>query len=110
MILLLSIYLGVFVLDSPWSIVVIVVGCLLEPVEIAFLRRWSKRMGERSKPVTGGEAMIGKRAEVVRECRPTGTVRVDGELWNARSTEGVGPGGQVRVAGVEGLTLLVAPL
>jgi membrane protein implicated in regulation of membrane protease activity len=51
--------------------------------------------------------MIGKRAEVVRECRPSGTVRLDGELWEARCEDGAGPGDEVQVKGVEGLTLVV---
>ena len=36
MILLLGIYLAAFVLDSPASIIVLVVACVLEPFEIAF--------------------------------------------------------------------------
>ena len=108
MILLLGIYLAVFVLDSPWSIVVLVAACILEPVEIAFLRNWSKRIGRRTKATTGAEGMIGKRAEVVRECRPSGTVRLDGELWEARCEGGAAPGDEVQVKGVEGLTLVVS--
>lgn len=108
MILLLGIYLAAFVLDSPASIIVLVVACVLEPVEIALLRRWSKRIGRRTKATTGTEAMVGKRAEVVSECRPKGTVRIGSELWEARCAEGAGPGDDVRVDGVEGLTLVVS--
>jgi len=107
-ILLLGIFLAVFVLDSPWSIVVLVTACVLEPAEIAFLRSWSKRIGKRTKATTGAEGMVGKLGQVVRECRPSGTVRLDGELWEARCTGGAGPGDQVRVESVEGLTLVVS--
>ena len=103
MILLLGIYLAAFVLDSPASIIVLVAACILEPVEIAFLRNWSKRIGRRTKATTGAEGMIGKRAEVVRECRPIGTVRIGSELWEARCEEGAAPGDEVRVDSVEGL-------
>ena len=96
-ILLLGIYLAAFVLDSPASIIVLVAACVLEPFEIAFLRNWSKRIGRRTKATTGAEGMIGKRAEVVRECRPTGTVRVGSELWEARCEGGAAPGDEVRV-------------
>jgi membrane protein implicated in regulation of membrane protease activity len=108
-ILLLAIYLAVFVLNSPWSIVVLVAGCVLEPVEIAFLRNWSKRIGRRTKPTTGADGMIGKQAEVVQECRPDGTVRVDGELWEAHCEQGAARGATVRISSVRKLTLVVTP-
>ena len=38
-----------------------------------------------------------------------GQVRVDGEIWNARSTALVDPGAAVVVAAVDGLVLEVAP-
>ena len=108
MILLLGIYLAVFVLDTPWSIVVLVAACIIEPFEIAFLRSWSKRIGRKTKATTGTEAMIGKQAEVVSECRPNGTVRIGSELWEARCADGAAPGDEVRVDGVDGLTLVVS--
>jgi membrane protein implicated in regulation of membrane protease activity len=36
-------------------------------------------------------------------------VRVNGELWAARCSEGASRGDTVRVEGVDGLTLVVAP-
>jgi membrane protein implicated in regulation of membrane protease activity len=109
MILILAILLAVLLLEPPWSIVVIVVGCLLEVVEIFFLRRWSKRIDRKTKATTGSEAMIGQAGEVVEECQPVGTVRVNGELWSARCPEGAAKGDGVRVKGVDGLTLVVSP-
>ena len=109
MILLIAILLAVFVLPSPWNVVAIVVGCLLEIGEVVVLRQWSKRMGKRAKPTTGAEAMIGKVAEVVEVCRPTGTVRLNGELWEARCTADAARGDEVVVDAVDGLTLVVSP-
>ena len=109
MILLLAILLVVFVpVSSPWSIVVIVVACFLEVVEITLLRRWAKRLDRTTVRTTGAEAMIGKRAAVVTECRPKGTVQLRGELWEARCEGGAASGETVRVESVEGLTLIVA--
>jgi membrane protein implicated in regulation of membrane protease activity len=108
-ILILAILLAIFVVPSPWSIVVLIAGCVLEVGEIAVLRRWSKRIGRRTKPTTGAEAMLGKVAEVTQECRPTGMVRLDGELWEARCEAGASPGDAVVVERVDGLTLVVAP-
>jgi membrane protein implicated in regulation of membrane protease activity len=109
MILILAILVAVLFLESPWSIVVLVVGCILEVGEIAVLRRWSKRIDRRTAKTTGSEAMIGQPAEVVEECQPVGTVRVNGELWAARCPEGAARGDTVRVKGVDGLTLVVSP-
>jgi membrane protein implicated in regulation of membrane protease activity len=45
---------------------------------------------------------------VVADCRPTGRVRVHGEVWRATCPEGASAGDQVVVERVEGdLTLLV---
>lgn len=109
MILLLGIFLAVFVLDSPWSWVVLAVACVLEIFEVAFLRNWSKRIGRRTRATTGAEAMVGMTVEVVSECRPVGTVRVGSELWEARCAEGATPGDEVRIMRVEDLTLIVSP-
>jgi membrane-bound serine protease (ClpP class) len=108
-ILLLVILLVVFAsVAPPWSVLLLVVGCGLEVVEIAFLRRWARRLDRRTKRTTGAEAMIGQAVEVVQACRPTGTVHVHGELWEARCAEGAGVGETVRVQSVDGLTLVVA--
>jgi membrane protein implicated in regulation of membrane protease activity len=108
-IVIIAILLAVFLLPSPWSIVVLVVACVLEAGEIALLRRWSKRIGRRTKTTTGAEAMVGKVAEVTADCRPTGMVRLDGELWEARCEAGASPGDSVVVERLDGLTLVVSP-
>jgi membrane protein implicated in regulation of membrane protease activity len=56
------------------------------------------------------EHHIGHEAKVTEPLNPTGFVRVRGELWRARIRDGNGPleaGTTVRIAGVEGWTLLV---
>lgn len=110
MILLLGILLVLLAsIAFPWSLIVLLVAAVLEIGEIALLRRWAKRLDRRTKATTGAEAMIGKQAEVVMPCRPDGTVRIGGELWEARCAVGADRGDAVEVKGVDGLTLLVAP-
>jgi len=110
MILLLAILIVVFVpVAEPWGAVVIIVGCLLEIGEVVALRRWSHHLNRRLKPATGAEAMIGRTAKVVAPCRPTGTVRVHGELWEARCEAGADARDTVRIDAVEGLALVVSP-
>ncbi len=103
MLFLGGILLAVFVLPSPWGIVAVFTGGLLDIGESLVLLRWSRRR----RVATGAEAMIGLTAVVVTPCRPVGQVRVAGELWAARSSAGADPGAEVVVRGVKGLTLLV---
>jgi membrane protein implicated in regulation of membrane protease activity len=108
MILLLTILLVVLLsIASPWAVVLIVVGCILEVGEIALLRRWAKRLDRRTEKTTGAEGMIGAPAEVVESCRPIGTVHVNGELWQARCDAGADAGETVHVESVDGLMLVV---
>jgi membrane protein implicated in regulation of membrane protease activity len=99
MLLLGAILLAIFVLPSPWGIVAVVVGGLIEIAESGLFIWWSKRR----KAVTGAEALVGQKAVVAT---PT-QVRVAGELWNARSGDLLLPGMEVVVKEVEGLTLVV---
>jgi membrane protein implicated in regulation of membrane protease activity len=55
----------------------------------------------------GPETLVGETAQVVTPCRPTGQVRLQGELWQARCEEGADVGEHVRVRALEGLTLIV---
>jgi membrane protein implicated in regulation of membrane protease activity len=110
MILLIAILIVVFVpVSEPWGAVVIIVGCLLEIGEVIVLRRWSHHLNRKLKPATGAEAMIGRTAKVVAPCRPDGTVRVRGELWEAHCEAGADARESVKVDAVEGLMLVVSP-
>jgi membrane protein implicated in regulation of membrane protease activity len=100
MLLLGAILLAIFVLPSPWGIVAIAAGGLIDIAESLVLLKWSRRR----RAVTGVEALLGRTAVV--STSPT-QVRVAGELWEARSDRVLVPGEEVVVRGVEGLTLLV---
>ena len=104
MVLLLAIFLAFFV-PWPWNLLVLFGGVLLEVGEVI----WGRRLARRWRPKTGREAMIGKQAEVVSPCRPKGTVRVSGELWEATCAEGAGAGQTVTITRIDGLNLIVEP-
>lgn len=58
----------------------------------------------------GPGGLRGAAAVVVDALAPQGRVRIGGELWRARLREGTGPvapGARVRVADLDGLTVLV---
>jgi membrane-bound serine protease (ClpP class) len=103
MLLLGGILLAIFVLPSPWGIVAVVAGGVIDIAESVAFLWWSRRR----RAVTGAEALVGATAMVVTPCRPVGQVRVAGELWAARSAAGADPGDEVVVRGLDGLTLLV---
>jgi membrane-bound serine protease (ClpP class) len=64
----------------------------------------------RRRPViTGGEAMIGAGGEAVSWEGTAGRVRINGEIWLAHSRHPLQPGASIKVAGREGLVLLVEP-
>ena len=105
MILLLAVLLAVLVAPPPWNLVIVLAGVILEVGEVI----WGRRLARRWRPRTGAEAMIGKRARVVSDCRPDGEVRVHGELWAASCAKGAGVGETVRIEALDGLTLIVAP-
>jgi len=100
MLLLGAILLAIFVLPSPWGIVAVVAGGLLDVSESVLLLKWSRRR----RAVTGVEALLGRTAVV---SSPT-QVRVAGELWEAVSDVPLVAGQKVEVTEVDGLTLRVS--
>ncbi len=63
---------------------------------------------QKRKPVTGLEAMTGLTGIVLDALAPNGRVRVNGEIWNAASTNGaIGEGASVRVTAVKQFVLYV---
>ena len=84
----------------------IAAGLTVEIGEAAFWVWLSKKR----KPAIGAEALAGAEGIAVSDCRPSGRVRVAGEVWRATCPEGADAGDEVVVERVEGdLTLLVSP-
>ena len=105
MALVVALLLALYVLPSPWGLVVVVGAIFFEIFEVAFWRWYSKRRGVQ----VGAETLIGLEGAVVTPCRPQGQVRLQGEIWDARCEAGAGAGERVRVVSRDGLTLLVEP-
>jgi len=103
--LLLSIILALFV-SFPWNALIVLAGLSVEVVEVT----WGLRLARKWRPKVGPETMIGMRAEVVTPCRPTGQVRVNGELWEATCVTGLNVGDTAIVKRMDGLALTVEPV
>ena len=64
--------------------------------------------GQGRKPAAGVEEMVGKTAVAQTALNPRGTVRAEGEIWEAiAEEEGIEPGEEVIITKVEGLKLWV---
>jgi membrane-bound serine protease (ClpP class) len=100
MLLLGAILLAIFVLPSPWGILAVVAGGLIDVAESVVLLKWSRRR----RAVTGVDALVGRKAVV---SSPT-QVHVAGEIWEARSDDPLVVGEEVVVTAVDGLTLRVS--
>jgi len=92
---------------SRWQffLVVLVFLVLSTLVEVYASRKGNNGGGASPGPLE----LISKEGIVVKECGPDGTVRLGGELWNAKSLSGspIDVGETVIVRQVEGLLVLV---
>jgi len=104
-ILLTGVALAIFVVPEAWRLPVVIGFAFLEVAETAITWHISRR----GAPKVGAETLIGATGRAVTECHPAGTVRVRGEVWQARADATVAAGQRVRVHGRERLTLLVEP-
>ncbi len=64
----------------------------------------------RNKVTTGAQGMIGQLGVARSALAPSGTIVIQGEIWNASSPTPLAAGEPVVVRSVDGLTLLVEPV
>jgi membrane-bound serine protease (ClpP class) len=100
-----AILLAVYVVDMPWSAILIGFAAVVEVGE-TFFWIWLSR---RRRIQMGPETLVGSRARVVVDCLPQGQVRAQGELWQALCPAGARAGEWVRVTALDGITLVVEP-
>lgn len=105
MIFVTGLLLAIFVFPDGWEAPVIIGFALLEIAETTITWRFSQIWAPRFGP----ETLIGAHGRAITDCRPTGTVRVQGEEWQARCEAGVRAGNPIRVLSREGLVLVVEP-
>ena len=107
---LLLVFFPATLLDSAEGIVAIVVAAVAAAlIEIPYYRWLSPgHLPMTSMPTT----LIGREGIVVSDVLPNslkGKVRIDSEVWSARSPVAIPAGTAVRVVGGEGVSILVAP-
>ena len=99
-----SVLLAIFVAPAPWGQLLVGGALVWEVVEKLLLLWYSKRM----PPAIGREALIGLPVTAVSACLPEGWVKLGGERWKARCSEGAGVGDSLVVEAVDQITLIVA--
>jgi membrane protein implicated in regulation of membrane protease activity len=103
--IVIGVLIAVFVVPAPWGIPLVVGAIGLEIVETLFWMRVSRRHA----PRVGVETLIGTTGRVIQPCLPVGTVRIGGEIWQARCDEGADRDERVRVRDRDRLILIVEP-
>ena len=105
MLTIVALVLALTVLPSPWGAIAVIVAAIIDVVETGVFVWWSRRR----RASVGAETLVGRRAVVVRALAPRGQVKLDGEVWEARSETVLVPGDDAVVTGLDGLVLDVEP-
>jgi membrane-bound serine protease (ClpP class) len=106
---LAALVVALFVLPSPWNWIVVIVGAVIDVLETSGFIWWSRRRRRTTTPAVGVEDLVGRAAVAATALVPEGQVRLQGEIWSARSAAPVRQGDRVIVRAVDGLVLDVEP-
>jgi membrane protein implicated in regulation of membrane protease activity len=102
MLILVAVVL-LLVLPEPWALIGFAAALVGAVFEVTF---WHRSVRHRRQAV-GADTLVGRDAVVLNDCRPSGQVRLDGEIWSATCAAGAAPGDTVRVVGRDRLRLVV---
>ena len=114
MLTLIALIVAVLFLSSPWNVIVVVAAAIVDVAETGIFVWWSRRRRRLGAAAVGTEALVGRSGTAIGRLDPGNPgpgaqVRVEGEIWGARSREPIDPGAPVTVSGVDGLVLEVEP-
>jgi membrane protein implicated in regulation of membrane protease activity len=94
--------------DSPATAAIGAVAAVVLAADFPWLHGAAQRLLERPTQV-GMDSLVGKTGEVVAWAGETGTVRLQGSLWSARSSTPLAAGAPATVVAFAGMTLEVVP-
>ena len=114
MLTIIALVLAILFLSSPWNVVIVIVAATIDIAETGTFFWWSRRRRRLTPAAVGAETIVGRAGVALARLdpdavSPEGQVRIEGEIWGARSTEPIEPGAAVVVRAVNGLVLDVAP-
>jgi len=89
-------------------------AAIVDIAEVGAFAWWSRRRRRRGPAAVGAQTIVGRRGIALARLDPAGVgtvgqVRVEGEIWGARSRVPIDPGAAVVVNAVDGLVLEVVP-
>jgi membrane-bound serine protease (ClpP class) len=100
---LIALLLAIFLIPSPWGIILVAGALVVDVIEVSVGLWYSKRR----RATVGTDALLGVTGVAIDDLSPEGQVKVNGEIWRARCEEGCEAGSSVVVRAVNGLTLEV---
>lgn len=114
MLTIIALVIALLFLSWPWNVIVVIVAGAIDIAETGVLFWWSRRRRRLAPVVVGAEAIVGRAGVALGRldpdaASPAGQVKVEGEIWRARSAEPIDPGAAVVVSAVDGLVLDVRP-
>ena len=114
MLTIIALVIALLFLSWPWNVVIVVVAAAIDIAETGGFFWWSRRRRRLTPVAVGAETIVGRTGIVLGRldpgaASPAGQVRVEGEIWGARSAEPIDPGAVVIVTAVDGLVLDVRP-
>jgi membrane-bound serine protease (ClpP class) len=101
----IALTLAFLFLDGWLRYAVIAGGALIEIAEITVWLRWRNVAAK-----SGVETMIGMTGVTITDCDPDGQIKIKGQIWKAHANEKIDAGEPVRITGIDGLLLTIAPL
>ena len=93
-----------------WEINIPLWGLILMMAALGAYDYITYRLGKKAldkKPMISPD--VGSKCQVATPLTPKGYVRVNGELWQAKSSSAIDAGKEVVIVGIKGMTLLVSP-
>jgi membrane protein implicated in regulation of membrane protease activity len=114
MLTIIALVIALLFLSSPWNVVIVIVAATIDIAETGTFFWWSRRRRRLTPVAVGAETIVGRTGIALGRldpaaASPAGQVRVEGEIWAARSAEPIDPGAPVVVSAVHGLVLDVEP-
>jgi membrane protein implicated in regulation of membrane protease activity len=114
MLTIIALVIALLFLSSPWNVVIVIVAATIDIAETGTFFWWSRRRRRLTPVAVGAETIVGRTGIALGRldpdaASPEGQVRIEGEIWSARSAEPIEPGALVVVRAVSGLVLEVEP-
>ena len=109
MLTLIALVIALLFLSWPWNVVLVIVAAVVDIAETGTFVWWSRRSGAGSRRWRSvPRRLVGRTGIALGRldpgaASPGGQVRIEGEIWNARSAVPIDPGAPVSVSAVDGL-------